>query len=99
MHYISSASKTFTIMELKEIQEVYDRCNFSEEDRKVFPRPETEEDLEKFKKLIYQPLGFGGGFFTTLLLFLLLNGLFTPWSNEKYLEELLKADENKNPEQ
>ena len=86
-------------MELKEIQEVYDKCNFSEEDRKVFPRPETEEDLEKFKKLIYQPLGFGGGFFTTLLLFLLLNGLFTPWSSEKYLEEILKADENKNPEQ
>ena len=87
------------IQEIQEIQEIYDRCNFSEEDRKVFPRPETEEDLEKFKKLIYQPLGFGGGFFTTLLLFLLLNGLFTPWSNEKYLEELLKADENKNPEQ
>lgn len=87
-------------MELKEIQEVYDRCNFSEEDRKVFPRPETEEDLEKFKKLIYQPsFGFGGSFFTTLLLFILLNGLFNPWSNEKYLEEMLKADENKNPEQ
>lgn len=82
-------------MELKEIQEVYDRCNFSEEDRKVFPRPETEEDLEKFKKLIYQP-SFGGGFFTTLLLLLLLNGLFNPRSS---LEEMLKADENKNPEQ
>lgn len=80
-------------MELKEIQEVYDRCNFSEEDRKVFPRPETEEDLEKFKKLIYQP-SFGGGFFTTLILLLLLN--WYPWSS---LEEMLKADENKNPEQ
>lgn len=47
-------------MDLKIIQEAYDRCNFTDEQKKVFPRPETEEDLEQFNKTIFTPTyGYG----------------------------------------
>ena len=42
-------------MDLKTIQETYDRCNFSDEEKKVFPRPETEEDLKLFNNLAFNP--------------------------------------------
>ena len=40
-------------MDIKQIQEAYDLCNFTEEQKKLFPRPETEEDVEKFSKTIF----------------------------------------------
>lgn len=47
-------------MDLKTIQEAYDRCNFTDEQKKVFPRPETEADLEQFNKTISTPMyGYG----------------------------------------
>ena len=42
-------------MDLKLTQEAYDRCDFTEEQKKSFPRPETEEDLKRFEKLLYTP--------------------------------------------
>lgn len=40
-------------MELKKVQEVWDKCNFTEEEKKLFPRPETEEDLKDFEKKLF----------------------------------------------
>ena len=39
-------------MDIKRIQEAYDLCNFTEEQKKLFPRPETEEDVKNFNKTI-----------------------------------------------
>lgn len=86
-------------MELKEFQEIYDRCNFSDEEKKAYPRPETEEDLEKLNNLLYQPpFGWAGSLITMILLWWLFTSGYNTWSI-KSLEEMLKADENKNPEQ
>lgn len=42
-------------MDLKQAQEAWDRCNFTEEQIKLFPRPETEEDLKKLEKTVFEP--------------------------------------------
>jgi hypothetical protein len=50
---LSKAHKMLIFMDIKQIQEAYDLCNFTEEQKKLFPRPETEEDVEKFNKTIF----------------------------------------------
>ena len=84
-------------MDLKTIQETYDRCNFSDEEKKVFPRPETEEDLKLFNNLAFNPAyGWGMGLLGLLLGTLLLpsNGLWGSNQSIEYLKEMLKKDEN-----
>lgn len=44
---------------LKQIQEAYDNANFSDEMKKILPRPETEEDLKNYDKLLNTPIGYG----------------------------------------
>lgn len=91
-------------MDLKTIQEAYDRCNFTDEQKKVFPRPETEEDLEQFNKPIFIPTYGYGSNWSFCLLWLILgmlflspfsNGMWGPNKDAEYLKEMLKKDEDK----
>lgn len=92
------------IMELKKVQEVWDKCNFTEEEKKLFPRPETEEDLKDFEKKLFtiQPYCTG-----SYILWLILSALFTGFGgwggNINNLQDCLnKSSEEKidkdNPE-
>lgn len=92
-------------MELKKVQEVWDKCNFTEEEKKLFPRPETEEDLKDFEKKLFmmqQPYCNGSCIFW-FILFALFTG-FGGWGcNINYLQDCLnKSSEEKidkdNPE-
>lgn len=58
-------------MDLKLTQEAYDRCDFTEEQKKSFPRPETEEDLKRFEKLLYTPTEYPSNWGHSLLLLIL----------------------------
>lgn len=83
-------------MDLKTIQEAYDRCNFSDEEKKVFPRPETEEDLKPFNNLAFNPAyGWGMDLLGLLLGTLLLPpyGLWGSNQSVENLKEMLKKDE------
>lgn len=90
-------------MDLKTIQEAYDRCNFTDEQKKVFHRPETEEDLKDFDKLLYAPAGYSSSWGYGLLWLILGMLLFPPFSSGmwgpnkdvEYLKDVLKNDEDK----
>lgn len=91
-------------MDLKTIQEAYDRCNFTDEQKKVFPRPETEADLEQFNKTIFTPTYGYGSNWSFCLLWLILgmlllppfpNGMWGPNKDTELLKEMLKKDEDK----
>lgn len=91
-------------MDLKTIQEAYDRCNFTDEQKKVFPRPETEEDLEQFNKTIFTPTYGYSSNWSFYLLWLILgmlflppisNGMWGPNKDAELLKEMLKKDEDK----
>jgi len=92
-------------MELKKVQEVWDKCNFTEEEKKLFPRPETEEDLKDFEKKLFmmQPPCYNGSCIFWFILFALFTG-FCGWgSNINNLQDCLnKSSEEKidkdNPE-
>ena len=80
-------------MDLKQAQEAWDRCNFTEEQIKLFPRPETEEDLKKLEKTVFEP-------WNSIILWLILGLLFNFGFWNPNLDQILKSSENKdNPEQ
>lgn len=86
---------------LKRIQEAYDKANFSDEMKKILPRPETEEDLKNYDKLLNTPIGYGSSW-SYGLLWLILGMLFLPpfsngmWdpNNVEYLKDVLKKHED-----
>lgn len=81
-------------MDLKQAQEAWDRCNFTEEQIKLFPRPETEEDLKKLEKVVFEPS------WNSIILWLILGLLFNFGFGNPNLDQILKSSENKdNPEQ
>lgn len=81
-------------MDLKQAQEAWDRCNFTEEQIKLFPRPETEEDLKKLEKAVFEPS------WNSIILWLILGLLFNFGFGNPNLDQILKSSENKdNPEQ
>ena len=82
-------------MVLKEFQEIYDKCNFSDEEKKVFPRPETEEDLKKLEKTVFEP-----SWNSSMLIGLLFGLLFNFGFGNPNLDQISESSENKdNPEQ
>lgn len=90
---------------LKTIQEAYDKCNFSDEIKKTFPRPESEEDLKQFNNSVFTPtpgcnFGWGMGLLGFLLGSLLLPSFgCCPINSEALLKETLKESENKCEEE
>jgi len=93
---LSKAHKMLIFMDIKQIQEAYDLCNFTEEQKKLFPRPETEEDVEKFNKTIFDLNPKGNFDWSHGLLCFLLSILFCPmYGGWGYQDRMLKEDENK----
>lgn len=83
-------------MDIKRIQEAYDLCNFTEEQKKLFPRPETEEDVKKFNNSILDLNPKGNFDWSCGLLWFLLSILFCPiYGGWGYQDRMLKEDENK----
>lgn len=80
-------------MDLKSIQKIYDSANFSDEMKKSFPRPESEEDLKRLNDTILNPMqGFNSGLLGSLLIVLLCSTLgCESLSNTTNSETLLKT--------
>ena len=82
-------------MDLKQAQEAWDRCNFTEEQIKLFPRPETEEDLKKLEKTVFEP-----SWNSSMLIGLFFGLLFNFGFGNPNLDQISESSENKdNPEQ
>ena len=87
-------------MELKIIQEAWDKCNFSEEEKKLFPRPETEEDLKNIEKIIQNSVSNGlGSFYISMMILFMLFGF--GFNNSYYTSNIdhLKNSLNKVSEE
>lgn len=53
---------------------MWDKCNFTEEEKKLFPRPETEEDLKDFERKLFATQPYCNG---SYILWFILLAMFT----------------------